>query len=130
MCSTPAELIQSMGRAISWEYNSCKTHALAVLQVRNLTYMVTRREKIKRSVCKVQEQIFNSYTKQLEQERVSGMPQCSLPHVRAQGQGLLTGCEGQTGPHLFSFHSSERLMPSKFLQCCPGGQIILELLSN
>ncbi|NXH19932.1 JADE1 protein, partial [Bucco capensis] len=42
--------------------------------VRNLTYMVTRREKIKRSVCKVQEQIFNTYTKQLEQERVSGVP--------------------------------------------------------
>ncbi|NXU70147.1 JADE1 protein, partial [Oreotrochilus melanogaster] len=42
--------------------------------VRNLTYMVTRREKIKRSVCKVQEQIFNMYTKQLEQERVSGVP--------------------------------------------------------
>ncbi|XP_036137972.1 protein Jade-1 isoform X3 [Molossus molossus] len=42
-------------------------------RVRNLTYMVTRREKIKRSVCKVQEQIFNLYTKLLEQERVSGM---------------------------------------------------------
>ncbi|NXG44953.1 JADE1 protein, partial [Psilopogon haemacephalus] len=42
--------------------------------VRNLTYMVTRREKIKRSVCKVQEQIFNVYAKQLEQERVSGVP--------------------------------------------------------
>ncbi|NXG37620.1 JADE1 protein, partial [Dromaius novaehollandiae] len=42
--------------------------------VRNLTYMVTRREKIKRSVCKVQEQIFNLYAKQLEQERVSGVP--------------------------------------------------------
>ncbi|NXK88619.1 JADE1 protein, partial [Formicarius rufipectus] len=42
--------------------------------VRNLTYMVTRREKIKRSVCKVQEQIFNSYAKQLEQEGVSGVP--------------------------------------------------------
>ncbi|NXN29935.1 JADE1 protein, partial [Nycticryphes semicollaris] len=42
--------------------------------VRNLTYMVTRREKIKRSVCKVQEQIFNTYVKQLEQERVSGVP--------------------------------------------------------
>ncbi|XP_027545778.1 protein Jade-1 isoform X2 [Neopelma chrysocephalum] len=43
-------------------------------RVRNLTYMVTRREKIKRSVCKVQEQIFSSYAKQLEQERVSGVP--------------------------------------------------------
>ncbi|NXW49714.1 JADE1 protein, partial [Nyctiprogne leucopyga] len=42
--------------------------------VRNLTYMVTRREKIKRSVCKVQEQIFNICAKQLEQERASGMP--------------------------------------------------------
>ncbi|NXL85615.1 JADE1 protein, partial [Alectura lathami] len=42
--------------------------------VRNLTYMVTRREKIKRSVCRVQEQIFNIYAKQLEQERVSGVP--------------------------------------------------------
>ncbi|KAK2490219.1 hypothetical protein MC885_019720 [Smutsia gigantea] len=43
-------------------------------RVRNLTYMVTRREKIKRSVCKVQEQIFSLYTKPLEQERVSGVP--------------------------------------------------------
>lgn len=46
-------------------------------KVRNLTYMVTRREKIKRSVCKVQEQIFNLYTKLLEQERVSGVPSSS-----------------------------------------------------
>nr|XP_056711460.1 protein Jade-1 isoform X2 [Euleptes europaea] len=43
-------------------------------RVRNLTYMVTRREKIKRSVCKVQEQIFNLYTNLMERERVSGMP--------------------------------------------------------
>ncbi|NWJ00285.1 JADE1 protein, partial [Crypturellus undulatus] len=45
--------------------------------VRNLTYMVTRREKIKRSVCRVQEQIFNVYAKQLEQDRVSGVPSSS-----------------------------------------------------
>jgi protein Jade-1 len=32
----------------------------------NLTYMVTLREKIKQTVCKVQEQIFNLYTKLLE----------------------------------------------------------------
>ncbi|KAM3831094.1 protein Jade-1 isoform 1-T1 [Vipera latastei] len=43
-------------------------------RVRNLTYMVTRREKIKRSVCKVQEQIFNLYTNLVEHERTSGMP--------------------------------------------------------
>ncbi|XP_067386283.1 protein Jade-1 isoform X2 [Emydura macquarii macquarii] len=46
-------------------------------RVRNLTYMVTRREKIKRSVCKVQEQIFNLYTKLIEQERGSGVPSSS-----------------------------------------------------
>ncbi|XP_075716569.1 protein Jade-1 [Rhinoderma darwinii] len=40
-------------------------------RVRNLTYMVTRREKMKRSVCKVQEQIFNLYTKLMDQERSS-----------------------------------------------------------
>nr|XP_033795017.1 protein Jade-1 isoform X1 [Geotrypetes seraphini] len=43
-------------------------------RVRNLTYMVTRREKMKRSVCKVQEQIFNIYTKFMEQEKISGVP--------------------------------------------------------
>ncbi|XP_063776408.1 protein Jade-1 isoform X2 [Pseudophryne corroboree] len=41
-------------------------------RVRNLTYMVTRREKMKRSVCKVQEQIFNLYTKLMDQDRGSG----------------------------------------------------------
>ncbi|XP_010226651.1 PREDICTED: protein Jade-1 [Tinamus guttatus] len=46
-------------------------------RVRNLTYMVTRREKIKRSVCRVQEQIFNAYAKQLEQDGVSGVPSSS-----------------------------------------------------
>ncbi|XP_059554022.1 protein Jade-1 isoform X3 [Myotis daubentonii] len=53
-------------------------------RVRNLTYMVTRREKIKRSVCKVQEQIFNLYTKLLEQERVSGVPSsCSAASLES-----------------------------------------------
>ncbi|XP_054942199.1 protein Jade-1 isoform X11 [Physeter macrocephalus] len=55
----------------------CNEKFGASIQVRNLTYMVTRREKIKRSVCKVQEQIFNLYTKLLEQERVSGVPSSS-----------------------------------------------------
>ncbi|OCT99808.1 protein Jade-1-like [Xenopus laevis] len=43
-------------------------------RVRNLTYMVTRREKMKRSVCRVQEQIFNLYTKVSEQEKNLGFP--------------------------------------------------------
>uniref|UniRef100_A0A8C9QF91 Protein Jade-1 n=1 Tax=Spermophilus dauricus TaxID=99837 RepID=A0A8C9QF91_SPEDA len=46
-------------------------------RVRNLTYMVTRREKIKPPVCRVQEQTFSLYTKLLEQERVSGVPSSS-----------------------------------------------------
>ncbi|XP_038254060.1 protein Jade-1 isoform X6 [Dermochelys coriacea] len=56
----------------------CNEKIGASIQVRNLTYMVTRREKIKRSVCKVQEQIFNLYTKLMEQERVSGVPSSSF----------------------------------------------------
>ncbi|XP_075786082.1 protein Jade-1 isoform X4 [Pelodiscus sinensis] len=43
-------------------------------RVRNLTYMVTRREKIKRSVCRVQEQIFSLYAKLMAQGGVSGVP--------------------------------------------------------
>uniref|UniRef100_A0A8C5M7F2 Protein Jade-1 n=1 Tax=Leptobrachium leishanense TaxID=445787 RepID=A0A8C5M7F2_9ANUR len=43
-------------------------------RVRNLTYMVTRREKMKRSVCRVQEQIFNLYTKLVDQDKSAGIP--------------------------------------------------------
>ncbi|KAL2098461.1 hypothetical protein ACEWY4_004941 [Coilia grayii] len=42
-------------------------------RVRNLTYMVTRREKIKRSVCRVQEQIFQQHIRLLEQDRFTGL---------------------------------------------------------
>ncbi|XP_043401497.1 protein Jade-1 isoform X5 [Chelonia mydas] len=55
----------------------CNEKIGASIQVRNLTYMVTRREKIKRSICKVQEQIFNLYTKLMDQERISGVPSSS-----------------------------------------------------
>lgn len=44
--------------------------------------MVTRREKIKRSVCKVQEQIFNLYTNLVEHERASGKFCCFLLFFR------------------------------------------------
>ncbi|XP_015200359.2 protein Jade-1 isoform X2 [Lepisosteus oculatus] len=43
-------------------------------RVRNLTYMVTRREKMKRSVCRVQEQILHHHVRLLEEERLSGIP--------------------------------------------------------
>ncbi|XP_072261923.1 protein Jade-1 isoform X2 [Pyxicephalus adspersus] len=49
----------------------CNEKAGACIQVRNLTYMVTRREKMKRSVCKVQEQIFNLYTKLMDHDKSS-----------------------------------------------------------
>lgn len=41
-------------------------------QVRNLTYMVTRREKMKRSLWKVQEQIFQQQVRLLDQQLISG----------------------------------------------------------
>lgn len=90
--------------------------------MRNLTYMVTRREKIKRSVCKVQEQIFNSYTKQLEQERVSGMPQCSLSHVRPHRQKVWLEA-GKDKQDLICSH----FIPQKdeYLQNYCSGQITL-----
>nr|XP_015824891.2 protein Jade-1 isoform X1 [Nothobranchius furzeri] len=43
-------------------------------RVRNLTYMVTRREKIKRSLCKVHEQIFQHQVKLLDHELLNGDP--------------------------------------------------------
>ncbi|KAJ8271642.1 hypothetical protein COCON_G00105010 [Conger conger] len=42
-------------------------------RVRNLTYMVTRREKMKRSMCRVHEQIFHHHVRLLEEERRSGV---------------------------------------------------------
>ncbi|KAJ8336219.1 hypothetical protein SKAU_G00395620 [Synaphobranchus kaupii] len=41
-------------------------------RVRNLTYMVTRREKMKRSVCRVHEQIFHHHVRLLEEDCQSG----------------------------------------------------------
>ncbi|CAK6965675.1 LOW QUALITY PROTEIN: protein Jade-1 [Scomber scombrus] len=43
-------------------------------RVRNLTYMVTRREKMKRSLWRVQEQIFHHQVRLLDQELFSGDP--------------------------------------------------------
>lgn len=42
------------------------------LQVRNLTYMVTRREKMKRSLWRVQEQIFQHQVRLLDHELLTG----------------------------------------------------------
>uniref|UniRef100_A0A8C1KEQ0 Protein Jade-1 n=1 Tax=Cyprinus carpio TaxID=7962 RepID=A0A8C1KEQ0_CYPCA len=42
-------------------------------RVRNLTYMVSRRERTKRTLCRVQEQIFHHHVRLLEQGRVAGI---------------------------------------------------------
>ncbi|XP_051578591.1 protein Jade-1-like isoform X1 [Myxocyprinus asiaticus] len=42
-------------------------------RVRNLTYMVSRRERIKRTMCRVQEQIFHHHIRLLEQGLVAGI---------------------------------------------------------
>ena len=44
------------------------------LQVRNLCYMVSRREKLKLSQSKAQEQMFNLHIKLLNQEVTAGRP--------------------------------------------------------
>ncbi|XP_051942949.1 protein Jade-1 [Hippocampus zosterae] len=43
-------------------------------RVRNLTYMVTRREKMKRSLWRVQEQIFQHQVRLIDQELLAGNP--------------------------------------------------------
>ncbi|XP_054913101.1 protein Jade-1 isoform X7 [Poeciliopsis prolifica] len=52
----------------------CKEKTGACIQVRNLTYMVTRREKMKRSLWKVQEQIFQHQVRLLDHELLNGEP--------------------------------------------------------
>ncbi|XP_043530141.1 protein Jade-1 isoform X2 [Chiloscyllium plagiosum] len=71
----------------------CTEKTGACIQVRNLTYMVTRREKIKRSICRVQEQIFHHQIKLLEEECVSGVPS-AFP---SEGS-LFLGCLAQSHP--------------------------------
>ncbi|XP_078407102.1 E3 ubiquitin-protein ligase Jade-2 isoform X2 [Cetorhinus maximus] len=45
----------------------CSERTGTCIQVRNLCYMVTRREKMKQSVCRLQEQIFHHQTKLIEE---------------------------------------------------------------
>lgn len=48
-------------------------------QVRNLTYMVTRREKMKRSLWRVQENIFQHQMKLLDHELLTG--ESAIPEI-------------------------------------------------
>ncbi|KAH0629781.1 hypothetical protein JD844_012147 [Phrynosoma platyrhinos] len=58
----------------------------SVLQVRNLCYMVTRREKMKHSICKLQEQIFHLQMKLIEKDLYPGVP-TSYPNLKGMGIG-------------------------------------------
>lgn len=48
-------------------------------QVRNLCYMVTRRERTKHAICKLQEQIFHLQMKVIEQDLCRGRRLPGLP---------------------------------------------------
>lgn len=48
-------------------------------QVRNLCYMVTRRERTKHAICKLQEQIFHLQMKLIEQDLCRGRRFPCLP---------------------------------------------------
>lgn len=62
-----------------------------LLQVRNLTYMVTRREKMKRSLWKVQEQIFQHQIRLLDQELLTGEPQTMSRDLKVRADGAECG---------------------------------------
>lgn len=49
-----------------------------ILQVRNLCYMVSRREKLKLLQSKAQEQMFNLHVKLVNQELSAGEPSAAL----------------------------------------------------
>lgn len=51
---------------------------LVILQVRNLCYMVSRREKLKLLQSKAQEQMFNLHVKLMNQELSAGEPSVIL----------------------------------------------------
>nr|XP_057933738.1 protein Jade-1 isoform X2 [Doryrhamphus excisus] len=66
-------------------------------RVRNLTYMVTRREKMKRSLWRVREQIFQHQVRLVDQELLSGNPsELDLQQIfsldRLTSQGSQTPC--------------------------------------
>ncbi|TRY99104.1 hypothetical protein DNTS_021539 [Danionella cerebrum] len=78
-------------------------------RVRNLTYMVSRRERIKRTLCRVQEQIFHHHVRLLEQGRVAGISSTrrleeamfyfrTVPPVPAAPQPLKGHCGQNSAP--------------------------------
>lgn len=58
-------------------------------QVRNLCYMVTRRERTKHTICKLQEQIFHLQMKLIEQDLCRGrhLPRRVPPPQGARSRG-------------------------------------------
>uniref|UniRef100_A0A3P9NH71 Protein Jade-1 n=1 Tax=Poecilia reticulata TaxID=8081 RepID=A0A3P9NH71_POERE len=67
-------------------------------RVRNLTYMVTRREKMKRSLCKVQEQIFQHQVRLLDHELLNGESSPTHPQESQQRTAGQLDLESRKGP--------------------------------
>ncbi|XP_077420079.1 protein Jade-1 [Vanacampus margaritifer] len=77
-------------------------------RVRNLTYMVTRREKMKRSLWRVQEQIFQHQVQLIDQELLSGNPsETNLQRLFAVDPLNSHGCHART-PWGHSGHKTKR----------------------
>ncbi|XP_037098218.1 protein Jade-1 isoform X1 [Syngnathus acus] len=65
-------------------------------RVRNLTYMVTRREKMKRSLWRVQEQIFQHQVQLIDQELLSGNSAGNLQRLFSEEHLNSGGCRTRT----------------------------------
>lgn len=106
----------------------CKYVWCVCVQVRNLTYMVTRREKIKRSVCRVQEQIFHHHVRLLEQGRLSGEP-LTAPDVISQ---LIDLFNSIITSKLFLFNTNKWVCVRRFVLtlCCDLYLLSLEPTSS
>lgn len=57
------------------------TAPLPVFQVRNLCYMVTRREKMKHTLCDLQEKIFHLQIQLLEEDMAGGKGETKCEHA-------------------------------------------------
>ncbi|XP_019734305.1 protein Jade-1 [Hippocampus comes] len=77
-------------------------------RVRNLTYMVTRREKMKRSLWRVQEQIFQHQIRLIDQELLTGNPsKTNLQRLFSEDHLNSLGCHAGT-PWSHSAHKTKR----------------------
>lgn len=105
-------------------------------RVRNLTYMVSRRERIKRTLCRVQEQIFHHHVRLLEQGRVTGISSTrrleeamfyfrTTPPVPASPQPLKGHC-GQNSTLSSSEKGSNSYRSSKHIEADKPAKMLMD----